>query len=45
MKTVLTQCKRIAVKAGSSLVTSQGEGLDTRAVPATRRTSSDVWAS
>ena len=28
MKTVLTQCKRIVVKAGSSLVTNQGAGLD-----------------
>jgi len=32
MKTVLTQCKRIVVKVGSSLVTNQGEGLDTRAI-------------
>ena len=28
MKTVLTQCKRIVVKVGSSLVTNQGSGLD-----------------
>ncbi|MDP4030333.1 MAG: glutamate 5-kinase [Gallionella sp.] len=28
MKTVLTQCKRIVVKVGSSLVTNQGKGLD-----------------
>lgn len=28
MKTVLTQCKRIVVKVGSSLVTNQGAGLD-----------------
>src|SRR4030065_2943089 len=32
MKTVLTQSKRIVVKVGSSLVTNQGEGLDTRAI-------------
>lgn len=32
MKTALTQCKRIVVKVGSSLVTNQGEGLDTRAI-------------
>ncbi len=32
MKTVLTQCKRIVVKVGSSLVTNQGAGLDTRAL-------------
>jgi glutamate 5-kinase len=28
MKTVLTQCRRIVVKVGSSLVTNQGAGLD-----------------
>ena len=28
MRTALTQCKRIVVKVGSSLVTNQGEGLD-----------------
>ncbi|MDH4234217.1 MAG: glutamate 5-kinase [Gallionella sp.] len=28
MKTLLTQCKRIVVKVGSSLVTNQGTGLD-----------------
>ncbi|MDE2118735.1 MAG: glutamate 5-kinase [Betaproteobacteria bacterium] len=32
MKTILAQCKRIVVKVGSSLVTNQGEGLDTRAI-------------
>ncbi|MFZ1548463.1 MAG: glutamate 5-kinase [Candidatus Nitrotoga sp.] len=32
MKTVLTQCKRIVVKVGSSLVTNQGEGLDLPAI-------------
>ncbi len=32
MKTVLTQAKRIVVKVGSSLVTNQGEGLDTKAI-------------
>ena len=32
MKTVLAQCKRIVVKVGSSLVTNQGEGLDTNAI-------------
>ena len=32
MNTVLIQCKRIVVKVGSSLVTNQGEGLDTRAI-------------
>ena len=32
MKTVLTQARRIVVKVGSSLVTNQGEGLDTRAI-------------
>jgi len=32
MKTILTQCKRIVVKVGSSLVTNQGEGLDARAI-------------
>lgn len=32
MKTVLTQCKRIVVKVGSSLVTNQGAGLDTHAI-------------
>ncbi len=32
MKTILTQCKRIVVKVGSSLVTNQGEGLDMRAI-------------
>jgi glutamate 5-kinase len=28
METILTQCKRIVVKVGSSLVTNQGAGLD-----------------
>ncbi len=28
MKTVLTKCKRIVIKVGSSLVTNQGAGLD-----------------
>ncbi len=32
MKTVLNQAHRIVVKVGSSLVTNQGEGLDTRAI-------------
>src|SRR5450631_9901 len=32
MKTVLTQCKRIVVKVGSSLVTNQGAGLDLSAL-------------
>jgi glutamate 5-kinase len=32
MKTVLTQCKRIVVKVGSSLVTNQGTGLDLNAL-------------
>ena len=32
MKTVLTQCKRIVVKVGSSLVTNQGAGLDLKAL-------------
>ena len=32
MKTILTQCKRIVVKVGSSLVTNQGEGLDIVAI-------------
>jgi glutamate 5-kinase len=32
MKTVLLQSKRIVVKVGSSLVTNQGEGLDTVAI-------------
>lgn len=32
MKTVLTQCKRIVVKVGSSLVTNQGAGLDADAI-------------
>jgi glutamate 5-kinase len=32
MKTVLNQAYRIVVKVGSSLVTNQGEGLDTRAI-------------
>ena len=32
MKTVLTQSRRIVVKVGSSLVTNQGEGLDTDAI-------------
>ena len=32
MKTILTQCKRIVVKVGSSLVTNQGEGLDVVAI-------------
>ncbi|MEO6421569.1 MAG: glutamate 5-kinase [Candidatus Nitrotoga sp.] len=32
MNTILTQCKRIVVKVGSSLVTNQGEGLDLSAI-------------
>jgi glutamate 5-kinase len=32
MKTVLLKSKRIVVKVGSSLVTNQGEGLDTAAI-------------
>ena len=32
MKTALTQCHRIVVKVGSSLVTNQGAGLDARAI-------------
>ncbi len=32
MKTVLTHCKRIVVKVGSSLVTNQGAGLDVQAI-------------
>ena len=32
MKTILTQCKRIVVKVGSSLVTNQGAGLDLNAL-------------
>jgi glutamate 5-kinase len=32
MKSVLTQCKRIVVKVGSSLVTNQGAGLDAQAI-------------
>jgi glutamate 5-kinase len=32
MVTVLAQCRRIIVKVGSSLVTNQGEGLDTAAI-------------
>jgi glutamate 5-kinase len=32
MKTILTQCKRIVIKVGSSLVTNQGEGLDIAAI-------------
>ena len=32
MKTILTECRRIVVKVGSSLVTNQGAGLDTRAI-------------
>ncbi len=32
MKTVLTNCKRIVVKVGSSLVTNQGAGLDLNAL-------------
>jgi glutamate 5-kinase len=32
MKTVLTQCRRIVVKVGSSLVTNQGAGLDVQAI-------------
>ena len=32
MKIILTQCKRIVVKVGSSLVTNQGEGLDNVAI-------------
>jgi glutamate 5-kinase len=32
MKTVLTKCKRIVVKVGSSLVTNQGAGLDLAAL-------------
>ncbi len=31
-KTVLTDCRRIVVKVGSSLVTNQGEGLDLNAL-------------
>jgi glutamate 5-kinase len=36
MKTVLTKCKRLVVKVGSSLVTNQGAGLDLAAL--------DNWA-
>lgn len=32
MKTILTNCKRIVVKVGSSLVTNQGAGLDLAAL-------------
>ena len=32
MKTILTNCKRIVVKVGSSLVTNQGTGLDRSAL-------------
>ncbi len=32
MKTVLTECRRIVVKVGSSLVTNQGAGLDLAAL-------------
>jgi glutamate 5-kinase len=32
MKSVLTLSRRLVVKVGSSLVTNQGEGLDTRAI-------------
>ncbi|MBP0122655.1 MAG: glutamate 5-kinase, partial [Candidatus Nitrotoga sp.] len=32
MKTILTECKRVVVKVGSSLVTNHGEGLDVRAI-------------
>ena len=32
MNTILTHCKRIVVKVGSSLVTNQGEGLDSVAI-------------
>ena len=32
MHTVLIKCQRIVVKVGSSLVTNQGEGLDTAAI-------------
>jgi len=32
MKSILTQCKRIVVKVGSSLVTNRGEGLDIVAI-------------
>lgn len=32
MRDLLTQCKRIVVKVGSSLVTNQGAGLDTAAL-------------
>src|SRR5574340_96249 len=32
MKTILTQCRRIVVKVGSSLVTNQGAGLDLAAL-------------
>jgi len=32
MKTILTQCKRIVVKVGSSLVTNNGTGLDIEAL-------------
>ena len=41
MKTVLTQCKRIVVKVGSSLVTNQGEGLD---IPAIRNWAQQIAA-
>ena len=32
MRTILTHCKRIVVKVGSSLVTNQGAGLDAQAI-------------
>jgi glutamate 5-kinase len=32
MTSILTQCKRIVVKVGSSLVTNQGAGLDLKAI-------------
>ncbi|MDR0480738.1 MAG: glutamate 5-kinase [Gallionellaceae bacterium] len=34
MESPLTRCKRIVIKVGSSLVTNQGEGLDTAAIGA-----------
>jgi len=32
MKTILTKCKRIVIKVGSSLVTNEGSGLDLKAL-------------
>ena len=32
MRTILTQCRRIVVKVGSSLITNHGEGLDVDAI-------------